>query len=254
MNTHQRQIDRSLYPTQHAFDIVLIGVLVARTEESTSVVGPPRNTSSLNTQTCHDLATEGLPIVAHIATPESRTIALNAWESATCENHGLTTSSYQSFINGFVNQQGIDITHLLTTPTPIVDTTPHKVVVLWFCSILPPSINTQRQQALAEVLPIRRCSLRIEEINPVSSRNIILVAHHLAPHVRVLVNLRPNAEHQSYIHLVQTIRQGLGVWIVSLVELHRVPTILAPILPILHDEADGHILLAKAIGCLEDFL
>ena len=125
MNSHQRQIDRSFYPSQHAFDIVLIGVLVTRTEESTSVVGPPRYTSSLDTQSCHNLTTESLPIVAHIATPQGRTIALNAWESATGENHRLTTSSYQSFINGLVNQQGIDITHLLTTPAPIVHTTSH---------------------------------------------------------------------------------------------------------------------------------
>ena len=52
MHTHQRQIDRSFNPAQHTFDVCLILILVARTEETTCIVCPPRNTCSLHAQTC----------------------------------------------------------------------------------------------------------------------------------------------------------------------------------------------------------
>ena len=38
---HQRQEGGALNPTEHTFDIVGIGVLVARTEETAGIVGPP---------------------------------------------------------------------------------------------------------------------------------------------------------------------------------------------------------------------
>ena len=53
---------------------------------------------------------------------------------------------------------------------------------------------------------------------------------------------------------MQAIRQGLGVWIVFFIKLHRVPSVFPPILPVLHYHADGQFLLAKTVGCLKDFL
>ena len=51
---------------------------------------------------------------------------------------------------------------------------PFEVIVLGFGSILPPGIDTQRQQALFEVLPIGSGSLRIKKVNPISFRDIIV--------------------------------------------------------------------------------
>ena len=254
MHTHQWQIDAGLYPTQHTLNIVLIVILVAGTEESTGIIRPPGHASSLYAQTCHYLTTEGLPVVTHITAPQSRAVTLDTGESAASEYHRFTTCLYQSFIHGLVDQQGIDVTHLFPTPPAILDATAHKVIILRLSSILPPGIYTQRQQTLAEVLPIRCGSLRIEEVYPVGTGDVVVVTYHLTSYLRVLVYLRPYAEHQADIHLVQRIGQRLGVRIMRFVETHRVPTVFAPVLPVLHNHADGHLLFLKATGRLQDFI
>ena len=250
MNTHQGQIDAEFYPTQHAVDVVLIGVLVTRTEKAASVVRPPRNACSLNTQACSNLTTKCLPIVTNVAAPQGRAVTLDAWETATSKDHGFTTSLTETFVNGLVDEQGIDISYLFPTPPSVVDTTTYKVIVLRFSSILPPSIDAEREEAFAEVLPIRCCGLWIEEIYPVSARDIILVTLHLTTDIGILVNLRPHAEHQSDTHLMETVGKRLGIRIEFLVELHGIPPVLAPILPVLNDETQRHILLAEAVGRL----
>ena len=49
MDTHQWQIDRQLYPAQHAVDVCLVLILVLWTEEATGIVGPPREACRLYT-------------------------------------------------------------------------------------------------------------------------------------------------------------------------------------------------------------
>ena len=66
MDAHQGQIDRSLYPAQHPFDVVLIGILVLRTEETACVIRPPGDACCLHAEACHNLTTESLPVVADI--------------------------------------------------------------------------------------------------------------------------------------------------------------------------------------------
>ena len=53
---------------------------------------------------------------------------------------------------------------------------------------------------------------------------------------------------------MQTVCQSLGVGIVLLVKLHRVPAILAPVLPVLDNHANRHLFLAEALGCLQDLV
>ena len=53
---------------------------------------------------------------------------------------------------------------------------------------------------------------------------------------------------------MQTVCQGLGVRIVLLVKLHRVPAVLAPVLPVLDNHANRHLLLTKALGCLQNLV
>ena len=141
MHSHQWQIDTRLNPAQHPFDIILIGVLVARTEESASIIRPPGDTSGLHTQTSNDLTTEGLPVITHITAPHRRAIALDARETATGEDHRLLASLHQTLIDGLVYQQGIDIAHQFATPFAIVHPTAYQVVVLRLCRILPPGID-----------------------------------------------------------------------------------------------------------------
>ena len=179
---------------------------------------------------------------------------MDAGETAAGQYHRFLASLHQAFIHGFVHQQRIDITHLFPTPLAVIHTTTHQVIVLGLRSVLPPGINTQRQQPLAEVLPIRLCGLRIKEVYPVGAGDVIVVANHLTPYVRVLVYLRPHAKHQSDAQLVQRIGQRLGVGIILFIELHRVPAVLTPVLPVLHNHADGHPFLLEATCCLQDFL
>ena len=81
-----------------------------------------------------------------------------------------------------------------------------------------------------------------------------MVALHLAAYLRVLVDLTPYAHHQTDIHLVETVGECLGIGVELLVELHGVPTIFPPILPVLHDDAQGHLLVAETTGGLQDLI
>ena len=141
MHSHQGQIDTRLNPAQHSFDIILIGVLVARTEETTCIIRPPGDTSGLHTQTSNDLTTEGLPVITHITAPHRRAIALDARETATGEDHRLLASLHQTLIDGLVHQQRIDVAHQLTCPFAIVHPTACQVVILRLCGILPPGVD-----------------------------------------------------------------------------------------------------------------
>ena len=53
---------------------------------------------------------------------------------------------------------------------------------------------------------------------------------------------------------MQAVGQRLGVRIELFVEAHRVPAILAPVLPVLHEHIDGHLLLLEAVGRLKNLL
>ena len=53
---------------------------------------------------------------------------------------------------------------------------------------------------------------------------------------------------------MQTVRQRLGIGIVLLIKLHGVPAVLAPVLPVLDNHANRHLLLTKALGCLQDLV
>ena len=81
-----------------------------------------------------------------------------------------------------------------------------------------------------------------------------MVALHLTTYLGVLVDLTPYAHHQTNIHLVETVGECLGIRVELLVELHGVPTILPPILPVLHDDAQGHLLIAETTGGLQDLI
>ena len=140
MHTHQGQIDAGLYPTEHALDVVLVGVLIHGTEESACIIGPPGDACSLHAKTRCDLAAEGLPVVAYITTPHRRAVSLDTGESAAGEDDGLLASFFQTFIDSLVDKQGIDIAHLFTTPAAIVHTAACEIVVLRLCGILPPRI------------------------------------------------------------------------------------------------------------------
>ena len=77
---------------------------------------------------------------------------------------------------------------------------------------------------------------------------------HLTAYLGVFVNLGPDREHQTDIHLVKTVGQSLGVGIMVFVKAHSVPAVLAPILPVLHNHTHRHLFTAEAVGCLQYFL
>ena len=53
---------------------------------------------------------------------------------------------------------------------------------------------------------------------------------------------------------MQTICQCLGVGIELLVKAHGVPTILSPVLPVLHNNIHRHLFLAEAVGGLQNLI
>ena len=53
---------------------------------------------------------------------------------------------------------------------------------------------------------------------------------------------------------METVGQRLWVRIILLVELHGVPSVFAPVLPVLHNHADGHLLLLEPAGGLENLV
>ena len=254
MHAHQRQEHTRLNPAQHAFDVGGIVVLIARTEEAAGIVGPPRHTRCLHSQSGHNLPAESLPVVAHVATPQGGAIALYTREAAASKNHRLTTCSHQSFIDRLVHQQRIHVAHQFARPAASVHAPSSQVVVFRLRGILPPRIDAQRHEPLVEVPPIGRCSSGIEEVYPVGTRNIIVGRQHFATHLRILINLRPNAQHQLDSHLMKAVGEQLRVGIVVFVEAHGIPAILAPPLPVLHQHAHGQLFLLEAVGSLEDFL
>ena len=79
------------------------------------------------------------------------------------------------------------------------------------------------------------------------------VGSHLAAHLRLAVNFRPHAHHQSHVHAVQAVGHEFRGGVVGLVEAHGVPAVLAPVLPVLHDDVHGQLLLAEAVGSLQYF-
>ena len=53
---------------------------------------------------------------------------------------------------------------------------------------------------------------------------------------------------------MQIICQLLRVGIVCLIKAHGIPTILAPILPILHNHIGRQVLATETLGCVDDFV
>ena len=234
----------------------MIGVLVARTEETAGIEGPPRLSGSGHAQAGCDLTAERLPVVAHITAPHGRAIALNAREAAARENHGtlVGTCSAEAFVNGLVDQQRIDITHLLASPFTAVDATACQVVVLRLCSVLPPGIDARRHEAFVESFPVGGSGSRREEVNPVGAGDIMVGSSHLTAELAILVNLRPHAQHEPHVHVVKAVGERLGIGVETFVELHGVPTVMPPPLPVLHDDAQGQVLVAEALCRFDDLL
>ena len=251
VHTHQGEIHAGLYPSQHPLYVVLVVVLVSGSEEPAGIIGPPGNAGSLQSQSCRDLSAEGLPVVAHVARPQCSTIALNARESAARQYHGplLRLVLAQSLIHRLAHQQRVDVAHAVAVYLSVGHASASQVVVLRLRGILPPCVDAQWQQPLAEVLPVGLGGPGVEEVYPVRLWDVETLSLHLAPHLRVLVYLRPNAEHQSDVHLVETVGEQAWSRVVGLVELHGVPSVTTPVLPVLHDDVDGQPFLSEALCC-----
>ena len=80
-----------------------------------------------------------------------------------------------------------------------------------------------------------------------------VATHHLT-YFGVLINLRPDTHHQVHVHLMQAVGQCLGIGIVLFIELHGVPPIFAPILPVLNDDVNGKLLVAESSRRLENLI
>ena len=256
MDTHERQVNTRLYPSEHTLYVRLIGILVAGAEESSRIVCPPRQTCRLHTQSRRDLSAQRLPVIAHITRPHGRAIALDAGETTARENHrsGARLVMAQSLVYRFVDQQRIHISHMFSSPSSVVDTSSHEVIVLRLRGILPPSVNAQRQQPLREIAPIGLCRLVGEEVHPVGTVDVMAILRHEMSHLRVAVNLRPYTHHETFAHVVQTVGHHLGIRIALFIETHGVPPVFAPVLPVLYEHVDRYRFLLEPLRRGKDFL
>ena len=53
---------------------------------------------------------------------------------------------------------------------------------------------------------------------------------------------------------MEAVGKGLGIGIELLIELHGVPTVFAPPLPVLYDDAQRHPFIAETTGCLQNLI
>ena len=67
--------------------------------------------------------------------------------------------------------------------------------------------------------------------------DIVVAGKHLPAHLRLLINLRPYADHEADAHVVQIVGECLGVGVVIFIEAHGIPPVLAPVLPVLYQHA-----------------
>ncbi len=129
-----------------------------------------------------------------------------------------------------------------------------KVIVLRLGCILPPGVYACGQQTLTEVLPVGCGCIGIEKVYPVSAVNIVTGGVHLTANLAVLVYLGPYGEHEFHVHAVKLIGHGFGIGVLALVELHGVPAVFAPPLPVLDNHAGVVTLVIKTVGVLQEFL
>ena len=63
--------------------------------------------------------------------------------------------------------------------------------------------------------------------------------------VGIHVELRPHADHETSVHLVNAVQHGLGVGIARSLKLMAAPLVLGPVVPVLHNIVDGDVALAE---------
>ena len=257
MDAHQGQVHAGLDPAEHALDVLLISILVARTEKTAGIEGPPGLTCRLHSQSRDDLAAQGLEVIAYVAAPGGGSIALDAGEGAAGQDHRATAGvvGAQTFVHGLVDHQRIAVADELAGQLAAHDAATQQVVVLWLCGILPPGINVIRtQQVGTEILPVEGGCGRIEEIDPVRAGDVVLMGIDLLAEFGVAVDLGPHGKHQAQAVGVQLARERGGVGVVVFVEAHGVPAVLAPPLPVLHQHIHGNLLRTEALGGLQNLV
>ena len=117
--------------------------------------------------------------------------ALHAGEAASGQDHGkaIRIIPAKAFINSLDDFERIDIPIELPGDALIADPTAGEVIVFRLRGILPPGVYAGRQKILTEVLPIKRRSLWLEEIDPIGAVDIVSSVSDPAAEIRILVHL-----------------------------------------------------------------
>ena len=253
---HYREEHAGLNPAYHAFLICLVGVLIARTEETACIVGPPWHTCSRVVESAGYLTAQAVHVVAYIAAPHHDAIALHSAEGAAGEDGGgaWLVVGQKSVVHGVDDFQWIYVAIYFAWNRAVGHEPVTQVVVLGFGSIEPPHIDVVRfQQLVAEVLPVECGCIGVEEIDPVGAVDVVAAAAYLFSEGGVDIYFRPYRQHELHIHGVELAGHGGGVGVAVFVELHGIPSIFAPILPVLHDDVEGYAALLKLACVVEQF-
>ena len=84
----------------------------------------------------------------------------------------------------------------------------------------------------------------VEKVDPCRARNEQPLLLRLHSDLRRRINLRPYRDHHLHVHIVKVLDHLCRIRIVLLVETHRIPSVLAPILPVLNDQVERNLLLS----------
>ena len=151
----------------------------------------------------------------------------------------------KALIDGADDMQRIDVAIPFARDLVRTDAAAFQVVVLRLGGVLPPGVDAGREQLLAEILPIEGSGVRLEEIHPFRAFDIVALRLDLFAQLGVAPDARPHGQHQVLVHRMELVGHRLGIGVFVFVELHGVPAVFAPPLPVLHDGADRNILLVE---------
>ena len=135
--------------------------------------------------------------------------------------------------------------------------------VIRFGTIEPEGIDALAHQSRVEVLPVAVARLGIVAVigSRGHVRGVALDGDEASspPELGILSRLRsevgPDGDHQLGVHGMHLVDHALVVGIVRVQELHGVPVVVvAPILPVLHDAVEGHLVGTVLADDVDDLL
>ena len=109
-------------------------------------------------------------------------------------------------------------------------------------AVAPPSVKPVAEELAVGVVPVKGTGLGIESVVDGAIEHETPAGEVLG--LRTVSRIWPNGNHQPRVQGVDGIGQRLGVWIKAAVHLDVPPLPRGPVVPVLHDNIQGHLAAA----------